>query len=167
MAPCDIPDEEGEEVQVSQLEKSWLYSFGTRKVLLWTLSLGEQQGTPTTVLKHEVVWMLVFVIPQEKCLKCDSITTLAAQKGAPEMPWQIWMYSVAEFSLQSYRRTIILSPIWSIEKNPARTLLGQRRDTEEHRGPLGAEERQEPLQDRNTYSCSLTEDVKYEDCTEI
>jgi len=37
-----------------------------RKVFLWTLSLGEQQGTPTTVLKHEVVWMLVFVVPQEK-----------------------------------------------------------------------------------------------------
>ena len=67
MAPCDIPDEEEEEekevVQECELEKSWLYSFGMRKVFLWTLSLGEQQ---VTVLKHEVVWMLVFVVPQKK-----------------------------------------------------------------------------------------------------
>jgi len=60
--------------------------------------------------------MLVFVVPQEKCLKCDSITTLAAQKYAPEMPWQIWMCSVAEFSPQSYRRIITLSPVWYFEK---------------------------------------------------
>jgi hypothetical protein len=35
MAPCDIPEEkEKEVVQECQLEKSWLYSFGMRKVFL-------------------------------------------------------------------------------------------------------------------------------------
>ena len=98
MAHYNIPEEEEEKevVQVCQLEKSWSCSVGMRKVLLWTLSVGEQQGTPTAVLKHEVVWMLVFVVPHEKCLKCDSISTLAAEKYAAEIPWQSWMYSGPE-----------------------------------------------------------------------
>jgi hypothetical protein len=163
MAPFDIPEEE-EEVQECQLEKSWLYSFGMRYVLLWTLSLMEQQGTPTTILKHEVVWMLVFVFPQEKCVT-------PSQHWLRRSSHQICRDRFGCTLLRNSHYSPIDAPshylLFDLSKNPARTLLGQWRDTEEHRGPMGAEEGQEPLQDRNTCSCSLTEDVKYEDCIGI
>ena len=128
---CHVKSPKGEDWTVCcQLEKSWLRTFSMKKLLfLWTSWLGEQQWTPTTMLKHKEVWMLAFIksVPQEKYPNCCSSTTMLGhtQMCTPQMRPQNWLKIAALSTQQSWSCTFRLSHIWSLNKKPVRTPLHQ------------------------------------------
>ena len=79
---------------------------------------------PTAIMKHQQVWMLNFVnfVPQEglTCFPLHDNTGLYSSVHTTEAIHKFWMESVAASNLQSWPRTIRLSPIWSFEEKPAR-----------------------------------------------